>query len=586
MFIWLRRYQILSDKLRGVIHIAVVTTALIGLMLMSRLGEARAQQAQLRINACEHWLNRTHESTKENILACGTAVREIIQYVDGVDIAIEDGHHNPVRGLIERDMYTWLATSSHVCVQSDARLQQTVIAIPKDRPEVAWLHKFGIPVAACYFKHGRNGEPISLHMDTAQEMGLASLATIAMVDPDLETRIREVGKAERFWIRFSEFLHSWAGHGCVGIFMLALTLLFSYHPLPSLVTQAAEEAGLDDARHDLLLAYITPEWVLGRPHPAIVLRLKTQARILQRVQQRERDRERREQLRKIAGEERTRKLHEQGQRQAELARKRLAQGETTLGEELLRHREEIRSEGTAVARVLESGFFEAIAIPDDNPVSVPEPDASTTATDKQRKTWINVIRSCANDIEGLEACEDSALTEIADRIRRVKRGLGHNAWKQLKSRFNTKDTEPFLVLLRTADNEGEEALLHKLDNRPSQRLLTQPPAFQADAPPRLLEGKRVIIMGGDPSIGPFYVEQIEKLGATVLAYHTDGNPSYLRRKQPDLFLLMFSRVDHNAVHMARSVGKPVIFLRSVSRSSFLQRTVEDLQKQTHVLAGT
>ncbi len=544
-----------------------------------------ANRARVARSLASQWVNAKYPGDKDATVLRGELVRTISNNIDGVPIFLQ-GYDQPFVGAVDYEHLSWIEPSStNIWVFTNLKHHQVRISVPGTYPISRWLNLYqskrpidynrlvAVPGSTTLF----TTEPLPIQTD--KELALIAIAIVALDDQAFNDRMKAICRADVQYDEIDRFMESWPAHILVGTIAAVLMFLgLRSRGLDSLVRQSAEHQDLDEEHAQALLDGLLPAWLEGVSFAGIERRTQALAKNLRRRQNREADRKRREQLRLLTDEARAKKLADEAERQAKLARERMNAGQTSLGKEIAAFRKETRTrtQNKDVADVMESGFFHALTKSPDGTVS--GEGQIKDENEDERETAEQVIRSCSQQLQPLDRLSDKMVLSLAERLRRVKRKLGRQEWRKLCDRFDADAPDAFVVLVMQADERSAAETKQQINKAASSRLqvvrdvATQPV-------PKLLDGKRVILVGGDPSISPFYVAQLELLGATVLMHHVEGNAVRMHRFKPDLVLMLFRRTDHNGQRVARSMGVTIIWLDKLSKSAFLRGAIEDIREQ-------
>lgn len=579
----IRRFFLLSENKRMVVAFVIAI-----LFLLSCQGShdyfvhPRGDKDRMKRGLAEQWTTRLHTYKGKGCLASiGSLVCTISYNIDEVPIFVS-AQRVPFEGATEKEHLSWIRTDNDPAAWIFVNLQkrQARLSLPANEA-CRWLNKFPVRDQITYELYSglrSNDQVVSvkeLPFQTDHEFAMTVLAMIATNDPGFNAHMRDIAAQTTAISEFDRFMESRETHALV--FTIAvLFILCCILPggLKSLVQSTAENAGLEREQAAALYEAMKPHWLSGMSITRIEHRTLAMAKQLRREQDRAEDRKRREELRKHMDEAQAKKLADQAERQAKAARERLHAGQTSLGKEVAQFRKDIKSAGKQAGAVLESGFLRAVTRPRSGALHSGEGHIGDDEDDPRSEAEQSIM-SCSQRLTPLDRFSDQQLQELAKLLRSVKRKLGRDQWRNLCDRFDPDQPATFL---RFVGNIDANAQADVRQTGTSGRL----PVLREqgeEAIPRLLERKRVILVGGDPGLSGFYEKQLQLLGATVLIHHVGGNPVRMRQYQPDLILMLWRRIDHKAQHMARSMGVDIIFLDKIARSSFLTGAIEDIREQ-------
>ena len=580
-----RRFRLWSDLTRIMVSLMVTV-----IFLLCCKGShdyyvhPTAEKQRRDVSLAERWNSFPRATNKNALIERGKLARLISYNIDGVAIYISS-ENKPLPTARDKEIRTWLAPNEpHVWVYTCVDKGQVHIAIPQHKPIVHWLHTFEqaryesflllVPIPE--FPLLESIQPIAF--TSGDELADVAIAYISRSSKPFNERMNAIAN-QSTWLRdFDRFMESSTAHGLVMcIAAVALCLGMLPRGLQQFSLDVAEDHGLDETAQQRIYAAMLEYWLTGMAIDRIRHRANMFAKKLRREQDRAEDRKRRETIRKLTDEARAKKLAEQAEKQAKQARERLLTGQSTLGKEVVAYRKVIKDEGSDVAAMLEDGFVYSVTKRGRNNQVSGEGSLADLETNEARLEAEQAILSCSQRLEPLDRFTDSQLVLLATHLRSVKRKLGRGQWRNLCDRFDPDEPESFIKFVINLDKHGEAQF--KPTATASGRLMTVKDAAESADVPKLLDRKKVILVGGDPGLSGFYERQIERLGATVLLHQTNSNTLRMRDTKPDLILILWRRTDHKAQQTARSMGVQIVFLDKLSKSSFLSSGINDIREQ-------
>lgn len=569
-----RRVALWPLRKRIALHISIVL-ACSGVMAAAHNEiDDHYDRAKAVIAACDAWLsiddNRRDKATMyhrgERVRAyCQVVESTTIHYFDGKDFLpdVGPGIHQTYEGQY-----------AYAEIIGDHTRERVFVAYPKGDQRFRWMNQFPQRASVAYLEFTDQTRTASRRMvfESPQEICAVALGYMSIEHTGFRARLQGRRSEAQEWVTIHDVTHTWLVKMLViGLLLLIMLPLLDAFP-EFTVIKAVEAYALEPPAEQALTQAIREAWLDGITREGIRRRCAATAKRLAREQARLADKSRREKLRLITDEANAKRLADLADAKAKQARQRLRDGDTTIGAELANLRSAMGKQTSDVARLAESGFFHVIAEPD-----VP-PDDEETTSDRAREQAEKAVRACSHALQPLDRFSQDELIRLAALLRVAKRKLPREAWRKLCQRFDPAHPAQFIKVVSAAAEAGEQALRSSSadGSSTSERLKRQEPAEI----PRLLAGKNVILLGGDPGLEPFYREQIARLGGHMLLHHVGGNPVRLRDHQPDLFLMLYQRTDHKCQNMARSMGVKIIWLTKLSKSAFLAGAIEDIRAQT------
>ncbi len=541
-----------------------------------------AWTAKTKAELAARWIKEKPAS--DNLQASiqhGKTVCAVSRVIDGIRIVVNDEHSNICAPMPPLGHYTWLSPhNGHVCVQTTLPAQQVNVAIPEAARQAHWLHRYQRVTTCAYLYESSEhvqigGVPLPLlkvhTYETPDELAYVFLSRSSLDAPGFETRMRAVAEEHLLLRRLDDYLHSRLAHILVAL-LLALVLLLPDmdRGLLGLAERAAEREGLDAAAALRLAALMRDDWLAGKPRPAIQRRMQRHARSLYWERERDRRKKRAETLRSLADEQRARRLQETAERQAREAARRISRQETTLSREITLLREVTQAETSDIGRVMESGFIEDVreALDDAKP--------SNDRQEQARDIQLSAIMACTRELTGLDSMSKEHLEFLAGQIRAMKRALSREAFRAFIEQFDgsyEKSYRQFFALIRARDY------------RRLERLLLERPEFSSSSaeisiePENLLNGRRVLLLGGIPSLAEFYVDVLTEIGAGSVTHVPGETMSRMIASAPQVVLMFWRRCSHKMQDQARSMGVPIVYVDRVTRSAFRRSVMEALRVQ-------
>lgn len=338
-------------------------------------------------------------------------------------------------------------------------------------------------------------------------------------------------------------------------------------------------AGLDGEEEFQYLynSYIS-DWLAGRNMRGLVVRLAKSCRRLKDEQLRQAEQERKARLRQIANEEHARRLEEKAKRRATLAALRMAHRQSSVSQEMRALREEVEEEAASITdtkqrreigRLIEASFVEEI--------QARQREKAAEEAERRQVATRTVKASC----HGLELVEDMLLEDLevlAFQIREIKRRINRAAWRCLTDQLDPTEPETYhwvIELARAGDYQSiEERLLSK-----DQKTESQVIRARQEEPPQLINGQSVLLVGGAPGLGPFYVDQLKSIGAGRVVHIGDGSMTKIKEARADIVLVFRWRVAHKHQWSVQKNNEVVICIDHVGKSKFLQGVIDALEAQ-------
>lgn len=579
---WYRRFLLLSDAKKHVYQALML--AVIGLLSKGchdGLVHDPAATAEYQGQLAQRWLDtKNADPTSQIARQRGRFIKEIIQSCYGVTVAIND------KTCITVDLGTDGRLTmpgqgvTHVCVKADYKTRQVYICFPKNRADLVWLDAYPTPTQAMYVREGEtillSGIlPVNLYepyeYTSNEDLATVTLSVIAAQSTRFNDEMQATA-ARLQWLRYIDaYLHSSFAHVIVYLLVVLVVCLPNLdRGIKGMAEQAADAHGLDAPALQRISEAIRPDWLSGKPRGALRKRLEALARVEVREKLAAEKRERSKQLRMLADEARARKLEELAAKQARQAAERITTQQSTLSREIAKLRLETESETSAIGRVLESDFISRVRDEIDEAQSPPEKQTPS------RQKLISAISGCTRELTGVSGMTDGNLAILAEIIRPMKRHLSREAFRAFVEQFDGVYDKSFQQIFEYAQLELYEEL---------ERFLLHQPEFStssAEIPLKgenLLQGKRVLLVGGIASLSGFYTEHLQKIGAGSVIHVPDESANRMQKCHPDIVLLLWRRCSHKQQDLAKSLGVPVVYVDRVTRSTFPRSVSESIRVQ-------
>lgn len=544
--------------------------------LIHRPLDAAAELRTMLSERSPHFPNLSMNLTDEQTAWYAASGSYIIEQVEGYPVVYNDGHTfvkvPPYRFAHQSRMIPDL---DHICVCTNAAQQQFAIAVPAE-PRLAFLNEFERPVPIQYLRMTEeHGQKTAYYLEANDDRFMASMALAAVYrHPRFRQYLDAAIEDQAALTRLHDLLHSWLGVS-VALVLLAFLMFPAFdRRLASAIRRAAIDSGLDpELVAPRLMTAVHAEWLAGKPLIAIEKRLARECRQLYREQARELARTQREKLREALGEQRTSALLAETERRAKEAATRIVRGTSTLTKELQSRKQEQRpSESTRLAQVsetLETAFIAHVEAELEEESKQPPPD-------QKRDKLLHAVHACTRELVALSAMPDKDLEMLAGVIRSMKRTLNREAFKRFIEEFDGSRPATYRRML-------ELALAGKFNDL--QTALTAPPAHMTSSddciilPTPILSGKRVLIVGGIPSLSEFYTQHAMEFGAASVVHVTDENPARVRGSNPDLVVVCTSRISHKQEAQAAKLCPLRVRVDRATRSGFPRSFAEALTTQ-------
>jgi hypothetical protein len=240
----------------------------------------------------------------------------------------------------------------------------------------------------------------------------------------------------------------------------------------------------------------------------------------------------------------------------------------SIGKTMQRVREEFRSEPSAIGRLAQSDILEILTERD-------------IARDPQQDKLVQKVLASSHNLSGLEDMPIEDLERLSKILRRMKRKVSRMAFTIFVDQFEGATPASYLETLQDAENGDYSLLNKKLLDRPVREYVSGEHTIVEI--PLLLKDKRVLLIGGDPSLKNHYVEGLLQLGAHSIEYFASDQIAPLAKARGDVGLIFWKTVAHKQQDQLKKKQIPLVYLEHYTKSLFLYQAIPEIQTQLNLV---
>lgn len=205
-----------------------------------------------------------------------------------------------------------------------------------------------------------------------------------------------------------------------------------------------------------------------------------------------------------------------------------------------------------------------------------------TKEEEEYNPHLEKILAASHDLAGIEEMPKEDQELFAKHIRLMKRKIKRPAWNSFVTTFDGSKRESYQEILELVRRKRWDAINEMLIDREIPEY--QSGEWTIDDHPQLLLGKKILLVGGDPRLKDYYIENLELLGAKCVEHFASAEDmKRLQNASGDIGMVFYERTSHGMQKIlnSRVSNTRPCYLKQHRKSNFLQGAIEDIRKWKH-----